>query len=1076
MAIIVAFFAGSAGQLAIAQDLEQPDQADANTEVSLRNLTAPKPEVEEIEVTGSRLKRTTFSSIAPLQVISGQISREAGLMNVGDILQSSTASGGQQVDLTFGGYVLDNGPGSVTIDLRGLGESRTLLLLNGRRLAPAGVEGAPSSPDLGLLPTSLVSQYDLLLDGASSVYGSDAIAGVVNVVLRKDFDGLEVELFSTKPQHGSGEENTFNFAWGKNYDRGFIGLGGEYQKDERVLLENRPWTRGCERHHEIDANGNIRSEDLFNTTVLGMRGDGCALRSLVGRVIVPEAGSIYYTPGYTNGGWANFSESSIANAFGVDGDGDGQTDINFRDYDLNGRDQRTMLSPPVKRHSLMAYGEYTLDGEANITPYFEALYARRKVSIYSGQTQLFPDVPGLNPFNICNPEAEGGTDCGDAYDALINNPNVVAAFEQNFGCDPREGDCKQTVGALGAAPVIPIVSVRGDRTHTDVDVSQFRFLGGAKADLPFINFASLQGWSVDTSFIYSQSTGTSAREGIREDRINLALGNLSSTNTPCMNDTGTVLAADAAPGCVPVNMLAPSLYRNSVGDFATAAERRYLFDNRDFDTNYTQTIFSTYATGDLLELPGGTAVLGLGLEWREDTIDSQPDQVAEQGLLIGFFSDGGAVGEKTTEEVFAEIELPLVAGQPFVTELTLNLSGRWTNDEIYGSDTTSSLKIGYRPIDSLLIRATRGTSFRAPNLREVFLRSQSGFGNVLDPCLIPEAAIDELSDGYIPANETREQQVLDNCRANGVDPTLASNGGVNVSSVEVAAGGSTELLAETSTASSAGFSWDQPFTNAFDLSLGATYYEIEVNNTIIEPSAQFVVNDCYGSAAGNSVFCDRISRNTSDPAAPLLSYIDNGFINRDEEKVRGVDINMEFNNTLTVSQRPVELSLITNVNNIKSRSTRFEGENGEVDEQEYAGEWGFPHWRLTSTLRAELANWSFTWRARYMSSVEQDPEDIDDFADAINGASDTCLGPPDDVLCRDFAEAGSYWVHNLSAYYESPRGWNIGVGLRNLFDQQPPEVDGSEVAAINNTPIGYGYDLEGRTYFLNLGYAFGGGE
>jgi iron complex outermembrane receptor protein len=127
---------------------------------------------EEIVVTGSRLKRDTYSSISPLQIISGQVSREVGLINAADILQESTAASGQQIDLTFQGFVLDNGPGATTIDLRGLGSARTLVLVNGRRLAPAGVEGAPVSPDLNLVPASLVQQYDLLLDGASSVYGS----------------------------------------------------------------------------------------------------------------------------------------------------------------------------------------------------------------------------------------------------------------------------------------------------------------------------------------------------------------------------------------------------------------------------------------------------------------------------------------------------------------------------------------------------------------------------------------------------------------------------------------------------------------------------------------------------------------------------------------------------------------------------------------------------------------------------------------------------------------------------------------------------------------------------------------
>ena len=178
-------------------------------------------EVEEVVVTGSRLKRDTYSSISPLQVISGQVQREIGLVDAGMILHESTATSGVQVDLTFGAFVLDNGPAATTVDLRGLGASRTLFLLNGRRLAPSGVEGAPTSPDINLIPGTLVQQYEVLLDGASSVYGSDAVAGVVNVILEQDFEGFEIEAFSNIPAGGdsAGMQNTISAKWGYNGDR-----------------------------------------------------------------------------------------------------------------------------------------------------------------------------------------------------------------------------------------------------------------------------------------------------------------------------------------------------------------------------------------------------------------------------------------------------------------------------------------------------------------------------------------------------------------------------------------------------------------------------------------------------------------------------------------------------------------------------------------------------------------------------------------------------------------------------------------------------------------------------------------
>ena len=1064
-----------------AQDSEDSSADDAAAVTERDNA------VEEIVVTGSRLKRDTYSSIAPLQIITGQVSREVGLIDAADILQESTASSGQQIDLTFSGFVLDNGPGASTINLRGLGEARTLTLVNGRRLAPGGVEGAPFAPDLNFVPASLVQQYDLLLDGASSVYGSDAISGVANIILRKDFDGLEIEAYTRVPQYDNGVDNTLSVVWGKNFDRGFVGAGIEYTDTQRVMRKDRPWTAGCAKNHEVDENGRLRSDEQFYTTVYGMEWDECNLGLLAARVSVPFAGSIYYTPGFTNGGWPDFSESS-RRGMGIDGDQDGNTDLSFRDYDLNGKpsEQNGDLFPETDAQSFMAFGEYTFAGEANITPYFETLYAKRNFFNQRIEPQFFPFVPANNPFNLCNPNQPNGVDCGDAMDAFLMSPGWIAQFQSLFlgfcssigvaDADCHPGTFGLTSGPIGPADSRPIVSVDGDRNSVDITADQLRIVGGVRGDMPFMNRGSFDNWSFDVYATYSKSSGESHRVGIREDRYDLSAGWFSTTNTPCENDTGEELASDVAPGCVPVNMFAPSLYPVGVvvGDFATQAERDYLFDSRDFDTEYEQTVLSGYMTGDIFELPGGTVALGIGVERREDDINSIPDEVARDGLFFGFFSDGGAVGKKTTNEVFAEVELPLLAGIPAARELTLNLSTRWTDDELYGSNWTESFKLGWRPVDSLLLRATAGTAFRAPNLRELYLRAQSGFGNIFDPCFIPEVALDELTGGYNPALDNRDPIVLANCLANGVDPTLADNGGFNSFSTEQAAGGSLTLDPEKSDSWSAGFAWEQPFTNAFDLAISSTYYEIEVRNTIIEPSGQFIVNDCYGSLTGASVFCSRISRDLSDPTFPRITLLDRGFMNRDLEQARGVDINIAYDDTFTIFDRPIDIGMDITANRQLERSTLFVDDEGTPDFNEFQGEWGFPDWRANTLIRFDYSDFRLTYELRYTGPVHQDPAGVDDFSEATT-LSDTCLGPPTDVLCRDYGDTGNYFLQNVSFYYYGDR-WSVGGGIRNLAGRKPPVVDGTEVLAINNTPIGYGYDLNGRVYFVNVSVSFAGGE
>ena len=1031
---------------------------------------------EEIVVTGSRLKRDTYSSIAPLQVITGQVSREVGLIDAADILQESTASAGQQIDLTFSGFVLDNGPGSSTVNLRGLGEARTLVLVNGRRLAPAGVEGAPFAADLNLVPAALVQQYDLLLDGASSVYGSDAVAGVTNIILRKDFDGFEFETFSNVPEQGAGVENTIAASWGRNFDRGFIGIGAEYSDIEEVTLADRTWTNQCDRHMEIDQYGQFRTTGLFDQVTVGMRPNDCKRNALAGRHAIDAfprtfsngPGSVYYTPGFTNIGIPNFSESSL---FGVrvDGDGDGQTDIDFADYALESRQQDAYLFPELSQTSVMAYGEYTLAGEMNLTPFFEAQYNRREFFTDIGAFQLFPSVPAGNPFNPCNPAAPGGVDCGLGYDSVFSNPAYIADFTAFYGVPPSAFGLGND-GPSGPVGTLPIVSVRGDRTLNTVDLNQIRGVLGIRGDVPMLNAGPLNNFTFEVAAIFAQSDGTSSRPGIRGDRLDLALGNYSTTGTPCENNVGATLAADAAPGCVPVNMFAPSLYEGIVGDFATAQERDYLFDTRDFETEYTQSLYSGYLTGDIFEMPAGAVSGGIGFEYRQDEIKSIPDAVARDGLFFGFFSDGGATGEKYTREFFGEVEVPLLAGMPAAEELTVNLSGRHTTDEFYGSAWTYSYKVGYRPVNSLLLRATLGTSYRAPNLRENFLQNQTGFINVFDPCGIPEAAIDPLGGGYNPALDTRDPEILANCLAQGVDPTTLDFNGFNTYSVEIARGGALDLFEEESESWSAGFAWEQPFFEGFDLTIGATYFEIEIDNAIIEPSGQFIVNDCYGRATLDSPFCGRINRGADD----RLDFLEAGFINRDNETVRGLDINIAYDHTVSMFERPVDLGVDLALNKAFEASETFLDDNGVATYDDDRGEFGHPEWRGRMAIRADVRDWRVTWAVNYLGSVEQSEEFIDEFGNAIAGTADTCLGPTaGDVNCRDVGFADDYFVHAASLYYYGDV-WTFGGGVRNVFNEAPPLVDGSEVLAVNNAPIGYGYDLNGRVYFFNIAARFGG--
>jgi iron complex outermembrane receptor protein len=1078
-----------------------------------------QPESGSIVVTGSRIKRDTYSSISPLQILTTEAAQDTGQFDPSQLLQRSESAAGQQIDATFQGFVLDNGPGSQTLNLRGLGADRTLLLVNGRRLAPAGVEGAPTNPSINLLPGSLIERYDLLLDGASSVYGSDAVAGVGNIVLRKDFDGPELFVSGNVNPMGGGDDYTASGAWGFNTDRGFFGVGAEYSYRDTIRLNDRDFLRGCDKNYEIDQNGNILTVGVRdNATALsrsggtiGLSENECTIGGITGRMFIPGTfwGSVYYQGENGNTPIPGYSESTDAFGRDLDANGDGIRDVDFQNVNTNGGAQDAVFVPEQKLYNVMAYGEYTFAGNANITPFFEANYSRAEIfADTTGAYQLFPYVPDNNQFNPCNIAVFGTA--GDC--AAADNTYLGGFFNRNAGL---------------SLPTQPIVSIRGDRTNVDVVQEMYRGVFGIKGDLPFI----APSWSFETSFSYTRSKGVSQRRGIREDKLAFALGldptasysadGVFDNNgdgiaddydqnfqpfaffgdpqviTPC---DASALAnpsfamSDLTVGCVPVNLYAPGLIGVDVGELSTQAETDYLFGTRRFDTVYEQTIGSAFVTGDLFSLPAGNVAVVLGAEFRKDKIDSRPDAVASNGLFFGFFSDQGAQGSKETKEVFGELDIPLQAGKPWVEELNLNISGRLTDDQYYGTNGTYSVKAGWRPVSSLLLKMSYGTSFRAPNLRENFLKGQSGFNSIFDPCAVPTDAFNALSGGYNAALDTRDQVILDNCSREGRDPTRVGLDSVplntiQTSSVEITTGGSLDIDPETSRSMTAGFAFEETFGAGWDVSIGASYFDIKLKDSIVEPSSQFIVNDCFTRQDGQrSPFCDRIVASNSVDDRLLIQGVNSGFINLNSESVRGVDINATLGKEVTMFGTNVDLGLNVSGNHLMERSSTFIDDVGSKSYVDSAGTFGLPKWTGRATFFADIDRVRLTWQTRYTGPVEQDADGIDPLSDAFGNdpdgnptgfLGDTCTGggsangvvAGDGVYCRDIGFAKAQFLHTVSVRYSADT-WTLRAGVTNLFDKAPPLVDGNEVFSIANTAIGNGYDYDGREFFFSLNKSF----
>ena len=249
--IIAAGFTLMVPAIASAQDQSQQQQQQTPPPTT----TQKSNEVSEVVVTGSRIHRNEYNSAAPIQVLSGDTASLEGLANTAEILStSSLVAGSFQVNNQLTGFVITGGPGADTVSLRGLGANRTLVLVDGYRMGPAGVGGTVGPFDLNVIPASIVDRIEILKDGASSIYGSDAVAGVINVITKKNLDGGVIQAFGDVSQYGGGESYDVNAAWGKVFDKGYFNLSFDYFDQQALKAGQRPDT-ACAADYEFDAQG-----------------------------------------------------------------------------------------------------------------------------------------------------------------------------------------------------------------------------------------------------------------------------------------------------------------------------------------------------------------------------------------------------------------------------------------------------------------------------------------------------------------------------------------------------------------------------------------------------------------------------------------------------------------------------------------------------------------------------------------------------------------------------------------------------------------------------------------------------
>jgi iron complex outermembrane recepter protein len=741
-------------------------------------------QVDEIVITGTRIRPDVYTSSTPMDVISAETGMVRGVSDLGTLLQTATvAAGSPQVTAASStAFVQDGGPGARTLSLRGLGPNRTLVLLNNRRAGPAGVRGGVSSFDFNVLPLVAIDRVEILKDGASSIYGSDAVAGVVNIFTRRQ-DGGTVDAYAGRPSDSGGEESRVSLSWGQTIGRGHFQVTGDFHRESELRKGQREHF-ACGEQFIFDPDG-------------GQRVD----------VVDPRTGRYRCSDLAWGHNWAIsiFGTADNVPSF-----------ITLVQYDYDG-DLGNFI-PPVEvdpgnpDFAVVPSGDWYFvgydrasDGVTNLTHPF-----------YFGAS-LTPQIDRSTVY------MDGGFDFGRGVqgyaELLLNRRETKINDYRQFWQDMLDEDFGNSVAAgwsgFGLVSPTPVT----DHADQKVQVDYQRYVVGLAGDLG-------SSWNWDVSAQLSRSDGDYHNDRIYNDAIFDADGNEVNLFGSCV---GQLTAVRGIP-CIDLPWFDPQFL---AGNF-TPEVRDFLFGREAGNTVYTQRSLEGFVSGQIGSLPAGPVGGAFGIQYTRDRIRDVPGELTLAANIWGSSSAGITAGNDTTKALFAEFQVPLLTGRRLVERLSLNASTRYTDVDSYGSDTTYKLGLSWHATSTVRIRANKGTSFRSPALFELFLADQTGFlGQALvDPCRNWGA---ELAAGNI------SQRIADNCAAEGLSGDFV--GGTD-SAIVITGGGFGVLEAETSKSSTVGVVWQPAFA---DLSISLDYFDIEVKDEVDKLSATSIVRGCYNS-------------------------------------------------------------------------------------------------------------------------------------------------------------------------------------------------------------------------------------
>lgn len=983
--------------------------------------TAPAAEeapTDTIVVTGTRITAPNQTATAPITTVTSQDIQLSGTTRTEDLLNSLP-----QVLAAQSSTLANGATGTATVDLRGLGPSRTLVLINGRRLMTGDPNTTTSAADLNFIPAALVKRVDVLTGGASATYGADAVAGVVNFQMDTDFEGFKIDANYGVYNHDNRNSITppllnarqaAGFS-GYGYPTGNVTDGGQYDL-----------TAAFGAHFD-DGKGHITAYVGYRRAnpILQSKRDysACTIQSSAtsalscGGSATSATGTAFY-----------FVPSTTTSTVGALGPGTlTQGTLNRYNYAPLNYFQR-----PDERYTAGVFADYEIN-EA-IHPYMEFMFMDDRTLAQIAPSGDFGNTLTVNCDNPLMSASQKAQICTDAN--YINGYLGSFPLAANAGYNPNPGAAPlvfydPTTGTAYNKAFFQVLrrNVEGGARISDLQHTAYRAVLGTKGDLG-------KAWSYDAYYQYGRTNYSQVYSNeFSVARLTNALDVVTDPATG--NPVCRVTLAGTDPNCSPYDLF---------GGTPSAAALAYV-SATGFIKGYTsEQVLSATLNGSLgeygIQSPWASSgvSLALGVEHRRESLDLNADEEFNTGDLTGQGAPTkDTSGSYKVTEVFGEVEIPIVEDS-FISSLSFNGGYRYSHYEISNGRTfntnTYKLSIDLAPVPDIRLRASYNRAVRVPNIQELFAPQIVALDGSSDPC-------------------AGQSTTSANCALQGIGGGTPANPAAQYNGL---IGGNPDLNPERATTKTLGVVITPHMVP--NLTLSVDYFDIKVKDAIQAYGADAIVTACTNN--GDATACDLIHRN----AAGSLWLTSDGYVvdinhNVGSVKTKGLEFNGNYSHEIG------NLGTLS-LNFVGTALKHFTTDNGLTEVYDCAGYYGptctspRPKWRHKLRTTFKMANGlgvSLQWR--YLSSVKVEYTNP---SSTLNSsriyAQDAKIG------------AQSYFDLTLTADIGDHFTWRLGA--TNILDRQPPLVTSSTVNSACSSIVCNGntypgtYDALGRYIFTGI--------